>query len=162
MWDVSCSLKKGSLHRLQIPTIVSQTMTPRANGDHSALLQTGVPENVKKFKKFEKMYMLQNICVMVTTNQVAFVCVFFSFLQFFMRRNNSLRLFDIKKNEEGQEQALSDKKQAGALPVAKVAFKKPPRTKLLTFSNQETPPLPLKVNLLTHTKWTCCHFLVDC
>ena len=137
-------------------------MTPRANGDHSAVLQTGVPENVKKFKKFEKMYMLQNICVMVTTDQVAFVCVFFSFLQCFMRRNNSLRLFDIKKNEEGQEQALSDKKQAGALPVAKVAFKKPPRTKLLTFSNQETPPLPLKVNLLTHTKWTCCHFLVDC
>ena len=88
-------------------------MTPRANGDHSALLQTGVPENVKEFKKFEKMYMLQNICVMVTTDQVAFVCVFFSFLQCFMRRNNSLRLFDIKKNEEGQEQALSDKKQAG-------------------------------------------------
>ena len=85
-------------------------MTSRANGDHSALLQTGVPENVKKFKKFEKMYMLQNICVMVTTDQVAFVCVFFSFLQCFMRRNNSLRLFDIKKNEEGQEQALSDKK----------------------------------------------------
>ena len=56
-------------------------MTPRANGDHSALLQTGVPENVKKFKKFEKMYMLQNICVMVTTSRTL-NCFIFDLAQF--------------------------------------------------------------------------------